>query len=562
MLTALLIHTLLAQPSPTFGNIQLYRPAADSAGVMNVVLAGTGLHLSTRVGTHFVGARNLLEAEIDSNGAPLGSIVSHRNDAIVVGNLSLFERFDVGFSVPYTVAQGGLDTDIVQTLTGQEDLPSSGLGDVSVLLKAELTQQIAALPAVAVGAELTFPTGDPEALLGEEGMVYAPFVAFSRRFGEHHGGVNVGYRVRPEELQFLGVDVGNELFYRVGFLYAVDGRRGPSKWNVYASLFGHSPIEQPFGLGAEDDELIRTSLEANLGVQRRIATDFGGLRVTGGLGTGLSSGYGSPELRFLFGVDYVSVEPLNDDDQDRLPNQSDACPYLAEDYDDFEDSDGCPELDNDGDGIEDLDDGCPLEPEDLDGHDDYDGCAEVDDEDDDRDGVNNAKDKCPDAIEDVDGFEDEDGCPETDNDKDGLSDLNDLCPNQFEDQATSLDKDGCPGKSNVALEEAKVYGNKIVTPTTVDFERRSRVYTDASKKALDAIARLLRDRPDLEVVEIRVTQVGQGKGAKRLAEFRALGIMKYLMGRGVDEGRLRGTAGKVSRRSALTTFKLKKIAGN
>lgn len=42
-----------------------------------------------------------------------------------------------------------------------------------------------------------------------------------------------------------------------------------------------------------------------------------------------------------------------DGDSDRIPDIDDLCRYLAEDHDDFQDSDGCPEPDNDGDGIPD-----------------------------------------------------------------------------------------------------------------------------------------------------------------------------------------------------------------
>jgi len=61
------------------------------------------------------------------------------------------------------------------------------------------------------------------------------------------------------------------------------------------------------------------------------------------------------------------VPPRDPDDQ---------CPNEAEDYDGYQDSDGCFDPDNDGDGIEDLQDSCPLEPEDFDGVMDGDGCPD------------------------------------------------------------------------------------------------------------------------------------------------------------------------------------------
>ena len=82
---------------------------------------------------------------------------------------------------------------------------------------------------------------------------------------------------------------------------------------------------------------------------------------------------------------------------------------LRQDYDDFEDEDGCPEPDNDRDGILDEDDQCPNQPEDKDGVEDEDGCPEGNKLDRDGDGILDEDDECPDDPEDKDEFEDEDG---------------------------------------------------------------------------------------------------------------------------------------------------------
>lgn len=54
--------------------------------------------------------------------------------------------------------------------------------------------------------------------------------------------------------------------------------------------------------------------------------------------------------------------PNGDRDHDGVPNGRDACPLLAEDIDQIDDDDGCPEDDADGDEIADRDDACPKEP--------------------------------------------------------------------------------------------------------------------------------------------------------------------------------------------------------
>jgi outer membrane protein OmpA-like peptidoglycan-associated protein len=54
----------------------------------------------------------------------------------------------------------------------------------------------------------------------------------------------------------------------------------------------------------------------------------------------------------------------------------DKCPNDAEDFDEYEDGDGCPEPDNDNDGFADADDQCPNEAEVVNGNTDFDGCPD------------------------------------------------------------------------------------------------------------------------------------------------------------------------------------------
>lgn len=51
-----------------------------------------------------------------------------------------------------------------------------------------------------------------------------------------------------------------------------------------------------------------------------------------------------------------------DRDGDGIPDSADRCPDEPEDYDGFQDDDGCPDRDNDDDGVPDADDRCPNTP--------------------------------------------------------------------------------------------------------------------------------------------------------------------------------------------------------
>lgn len=55
----------------------------------------------------------------------------------------------------------------------------------------------------------------------------------------------------------------------------------------------------------------------------------------------------------------ATTASATDDDGDGITAWNDLCPDCAEDADDFEDEDGCPELDDDDDGRPDSDDACP-----------------------------------------------------------------------------------------------------------------------------------------------------------------------------------------------------------
>jgi outer membrane protein OmpA-like peptidoglycan-associated protein len=65
-----------------------------------------------------------------------------------------------------------------------------------------------------------------------------------------------------------------------------------------------------------------------------------------------------------------------DRDRDGVRDDVDLCPQAAEDADDHDDGDGCPDRDDDGDRVPDVDDRCPREAETYNGIDDDDGCPD------------------------------------------------------------------------------------------------------------------------------------------------------------------------------------------
>lgn len=184
--------------------------------------------------------------------------------------------------------------------------------------------------------------------------------------------------------------------------------------------------------------------------------------------------------------------------------------------------------DRDGDGILDDTDKCPDEAEDADQFQDEDGCP---DQDNDQDGVADAEDQCPTEAEDKDDFEDENGCPDTDNDKDGLADGEDNCPDAF----GTPESKGCP-------QYIQVQGDKITLNQQIHFDSGRSVIKPDSYQILDEVAAVLKSNENWMVrVEGHTDNVGSREKNLQLSEERARACMDYIVNKGVAASRMSAT---------------------
>jgi outer membrane protein OmpA-like peptidoglycan-associated protein len=188
--------------------------------------------------------------------------------------------------------------------------------------------------------------------------------------------------------------------------------------------------------------------------------------------------------------------------------------------------------DSDGDGIMDSKDKCPNDPEDFDGFEDTDGCPENDN---DKDGILDVNDDCPNKAEDMDGFEDRDGCPDLDNDQDGILDTKDDCPNEAETMNGFKDTDGCPDeKPEFVFEE-----DAPIVLDGVNFATGSSELLEGSKLVLNKVVQTLVDYPEMQLA---ISGHTDNRGAKemnmRLSLARAKSVRQYLINQGVQPGRL------------------------
>jgi outer membrane protein OmpA-like peptidoglycan-associated protein len=163
----------------------------------------------------------------------------------------------------------------------------------------------------------------------------------------------------------------------------------------------------------------------------------------------------------------------------------------AEDFDQFIDEDGCPDLDNDNDSLTDDVDGCPNEA----------------------------------------GPIENKGCPDTDRDGDGVVDRLDNCP----DEKGSPDNFGCVQKQLV-----QITGTKLVIVDSVIFATAKAKIRRRSFRLLNNVADVIKAHPEINtvIVEGHTDDRGGDEYNLDLSTRRATAVVAYLVKRGVSAERL------------------------
>jgi len=565
----------IAEPA---GNIDLngFRPAMDSRGYLTINASQVlgDRELSFGLGSLDWGSGLL---KLSGNGATysIDNIIA----ATLIGAYGIHAgpiELEFGASVPFVIMSGDRGPD-----QGDKEfkLDGQGIGSIGLHYKTRFLKTSRA-PHIGLGvvASLYLPTVNPtDRFLGEAKgsttgagsgkLVPQVMGILDKEFGRTGAlrlAINSGIRLRSNEtftnsdpgpdgapVTNQSVTVGTEIPFGFGLAYAISRQKFDLVGEIYGALpLGSSANYMPLeALGGVKLYLARNSF-LSLGAGRGLVPNKGG----------------SPDFRATIGI--VFEPNIGDRDGDGIKDDVDKCPDEPEDFDGFEDEDGCPDPDNDRDGIPDVDDKCPDIPEDKNGVEDADGCPERANNDRDGDGIPDNLDKCPDQPEDFDGFQDADGCPDPDNDGDGIPDVDDLCPNDPEDKDGFEDADGCPDpdndhdripdKDDKCPNEPETYngyqdadgcpdrGRVVVTETTIEildviyFDYNKDTIQSRSFPILDAIAATLQGNPSIQQIEIQGHTDERGDDAYNLdlSDRRAKSVMKYLVDKGVDAKRL------------------------
>ncbi|MFW2386894.1 MAG: OmpA family protein [Polyangiales bacterium] len=310
--------------------------------------------------------------------------------------------------------------------------------------------------------------------------------------------------------------VGNEFTFGGGLLFMI----AQDKFMISAETFGRTAANTQVKFWTREE----TPVEVLGGFKYLHPKGF----VVGVSGSaGVTAGYGAPDWRGIGMIGYTmpGVEPVLDADGDGILDDVDQCPSEPEDFDGFQDDDGCPDPDNDGDGVLDVNDGCPNDAEDIDGFEDEDGCPDPDN---DGDGILDVDDQCPNEP----GTPENNGCPDPDRDGDGVPDRVDNCP----DEPGTVENQGCQAPQLVVIG-----AGKLDILEKVYFRTGSHKLQKRSFALLDNVAQVLNAHPEIEQVRVEghTDSTGNLKYNMRLSRMRAGTVVRYLVGRGkVSKDRL------------------------
>jgi OOP family OmpA-OmpF porin len=538
----------------------LFRPAMDSKGLFSVNGSDVLGNKEFSLGLVLDYAHTLLRTPSTS------PLIEHSFQGTFQFSYGIANRLVVGIDLPVDLMSGPqtIDGNGQAQLAGQwgpTKLDFQGIGDVAAHAKWRILKVERGF-GLAIGAQAGVGLGDAAANAGaDSGFWYWPILAIEKRFGpsgQLRIALNGGYRGHTATSTTLGLNRGT---FADGALATYGGGvslRVLESLDLVAETYG-TYLTAGGASGA-----ITTSNEAVGGI--KVFVERNSYLMLGG-GTRYGHGFEAADERAFLG--FVFEPSIGDRDGDGIKDDVDQCPDDPEDFDGFKDEDGCPDPDNDNDGIPDVDDRCPNVPEDMDGDHDEDGCPESKDGDRDGDGIPDSKDKCPDEPEDrdgfqdedgcpdpdndqdgipdkvdkcpndpedKDGFEDEDGCPDPDNDKDGIPDVKDKCPNEPETYNGFEDEDGCPDKGSVIIQD-----NNIIILEKIKFRTDSAEILPESGRILDAVATTLAHHPEFLLLEIagHADERASDEHNLKLTQDRVNSVMRALIARGIDQGRLR-----------------------
>ena len=524
-------------------------PAGDRMfGVQSPFVAGKMTPHVMLLGDY---AHNPLVLRTTGSNTKLGSVVSGQLYLHLNGGLALWDRLYVHVDVPVAVAQTGDSPTGGATTWGSPN--GAQFGDLRLGARVRLLGEYDEAFQVAISGKLWLPTGPSDSFVGTGSVRGLPELVLGGRVIDRLVWSAAAGPQIAGSTTFAGVEQGTMLNWGAGVgVLMLDNRH----LQLGAEVTG--------AITLKDVQKRTTNAELMFGARYRVISD---VEVGAGVGPGLSSGIGTPDLRGALMVAYTpEVKIVHDKDHDGIPDEKDACPRVAGVKHEDPKKNGCPPgSDRDKDGIWDEDDACPDQPGPKSDDPKKNGCPVHLDRD--KDGIWDEDDACPDVAgvanndpkkhgcpppsdRDKDGIFDEDdacldvagvassdpkkhGCPLVDTDGDGIFDEKDACPAEKGLADADPAKNGCPRTVRVAESE-------IFILEQVQFDTAKATIKPVSDKLLDEVAGVLKEHPEISKIEVQGHTDDRGNKAlnKTLSQARATSVVAALVKRGTDKGRL------------------------
>ena len=232
------------------------------------------------------------------------------------------------FIFGYTVSRFriGLDVPVVFSSTSDVLDGGGGLGDMAIDLRGTILNPEDGPIGVALSTRFGVPTATVDLPIGNSGIGYEAALILDKRMGDLLAAANIGYRGRPPAA-LDNITVDDQIATRFGLGYQLTpavGVSGDVVGHITASDMGNSA-------GGAWEGLVGGWYRFDEAWVVRL-----------GVGSGLSDGIGTSKFRSMLSVGY-EPEPVLDSDSDGLTDRMDRCPDESEDFDGYEDSDGCPD---------------------------------------------------------------------------------------------------------------------------------------------------------------------------------------------------------------------------
>lgn len=427
-------------------------------------------------------------------------VIEWQSSLHVLGALSLWHRVAFHIDVPLVLAGAGDAPPATSGATSALRPADTGLGDLRLGGRVRIfgTDEDARVQAaLAVAAALWLPTaGDGYA--GDGALRGRGALLLELDAPRFWAVADVGARSRPdaEVPGVLPLRSGSALGVGLGAGFYADGARTFAAGTELVA-------ESAFGGGARLLDA-RSSL-AHWLLTARYRVDGGPFEVGGAFGPGFGAAPGAADYRVALSLGYAPETPAppRDDDDDGIPDKIDACLDLR----------GVPS-------------GDPL----------LHGCPDVADRD--GDAIPDENDACPTQAGEATFVRRTHGCPKpADTDGDGVPDDGDACPR--EPGPPPPQGDGCP-PAPPPPEATRLEGARIVIAEQVQFETGTATLRPESDAVLAAVARVLRDNPQVTRVEVQGHTDASGPEAlnANLGQQRADAVVKWLVDHGIAAARL------------------------